>query len=183
MHSAVTFDDTNSYEDNNQTTHFESSLTLKSRKDEGNQMRQLSVLITLVVAALVAPAISSAQEPLDYKTAYSNAQAGDKPLLVLITATWCPPCQEMKRNTIPELMRKEAFKGFHYSTVDLDKEEKLARELIGKRGVPQLIMFEKQEGKWIRRYLRGAQTAQTVEAFVAQSGMLRTASANTNTGK
>ena len=146
-------------------------------------MRQFSVLITLVIAAMVAPALSIAQEPLDYKTAYSNAQAGDKPLLVLITATWCPPCQQMKQTTIPELMQKETFKGFHYSTVDLDKEEKLARELIGKRGVPQLIMFEKQDGKWVRRYLRGAQTVETVEAFVAQSGLLRTASANTQSGK
>ena len=146
-------------------------------------MRQFSVLITLVIAAMVAPALSNAQEPLDYKTAYSNALAGDKPLLVLITATWCPPCQQMKQTTIPELMQKETFKGFHYSTVDLDKEEKLARELIGKRGVPQLIMFEKQDGKWVRRYLRGAQTVETVEAFVAQSGLLRTASANTQSGK
>lgn len=146
-------------------------------------MRQFSILITLVIAALVAPATSNAQEPLSYNAAYANAQAGDKPLLVLVTAAWCPPCQEMKRTTIPELMQKEAFKGFHYSTVDLDKEEKLARELIGTRGVPQLIMFEKQKGKWIRRYLRGAQSAQTVEAFVAQSGLLRTASATTATDK
>jgi len=158
------------------------SLILKSLKDERNHMRQLSVLITMVIAAIAAPALSSAQEPLDYNTAYSNAQAGDKPLLVLVTATWCPPCQQMKQTTIPELMNKEAFKGFHYSTVDLDEEEKLARELIGQRGVPQLIMFEKQDGKWIRRYLRGAQTAQTVEAFVAQSGLMRTASASAQTG-
>ena len=146
-------------------------------------MRQLSILITFVVAAMVAPALTSAQEPLDYKTAYQNAQAGDKPLLVLITAAWCPPCQQMKQTTIPELMQKKTFKDFHYSTVDLDKEEKLARELIGQRGVPQLIMFEKQDGKWLRRYLRGAQTVETVEAFVAQSGLMRTASAETQSGK
>ena len=157
-------------------------------------MRHVSIMITFVVAAMIAPAISSAQEspenkttivqaPLDYKTAYSKAQAGDKPLLVLITAAWCPPCQQMKQTTIPQLMQKESFKDFHYSTVDLDKEEKLARELIGQRGVPQLIMFEKQDGKWVRRYLRGAQSVATVEAFVAQSGMLRTASAKDQTGK
>jgi len=146
-------------------------------------MRQLPFFIAVMIAAVAAPALSNAQQALDYKTAYANAQAGDKPLLVLVTADWCPPCQEMKRTTIPQLMQLEAFKGFHYSTVDLDKEEKLARELIGERGVPQLIMFEKQEGKWIRRYLRGAQTVQTVEAFVAQSGLLRTASASSQSGK
>ena len=126
-------------------------------------------------AALLITATAAAQEPVDYKTAFSKAQKGDKPLLVLVTAEWCPPCQIMKKTTIPKLLQKKAFNGFHFSTVDLDKQEKLARQLIGTRGVPQLIMYEKQDGKWIRRYLRGAQTTQTVEAFVAQASGIRTA--------
>lgn len=151
-------------------------------------MRQLAVFVALCIVAtmtsnLDAQQIKPPKKPLSYKAAYAKAQQGDKPLLVLITAKWCPPCQVMKATTIPELMKKDAFKGFHYSTVDLDQEEKLARQLIGTRGVPQLIMYEKKEGKWIRRYLRGAQTAQTVEAFVAQSHHLRTASAKSNIEK
>ena len=145
-------------------------------------MRQFSILITLVVAAILAPALLNGQEPnkqapLDYKTAYSNAQAGDKPLLVLVTATWCPPCQVMKQTTIPELLRKDTFKDFHYATVDLDEEKELGQQLIGSRGLPQLIMFEQEDGKWVRRYLRGIQTVETVEAFVAQASIFRTADA------
>ena len=120
-----------------------------------------------------------AQQPTDYRTAYQAAQTGEKPLLVLVTAEWCPPCKIMKNTTIPELMQKQAFKDFHYSTVDLDKDEKLARQLIGDRGVPQLIMYEKRNDKWIRRYLRGIQTPATVEAFVAQARVLRTANNST----
>lgn len=112
-----------------------------------------------------------------YKEAYRDAQAGDKPLLILVSATWCPPCQVMKQTTIPQLMEKDAFKDFHYATVDLDKEEELARQLIGNRGLPQLIMFEKNDDKWVRRYLKGIQTVATVEAFVAQASSYRTANA------
>lgn len=139
-------------------------------------MKNLWVLSALVVAFFATTALH-AQQPVNYKTAYKRAQAGDKPLLVLITAQWCPPCQVMKKTTIPNLMQKAAFKDFHYSTVDLDQEPTLARQLIGTRGVPQLIMFEKRDDKWVRRYLRGMQTPQTVEAFVAQANILRTASA------
>lgn len=139
-------------------------------------MKKFSVLSALIVALFAATTLN-AQKPVNYKTAYKRAQAGDKPLLVLITATWCPPCQVMKKTTIPELMQKEAFKDFHYATVDLDQEPTIARQLIGSRGVPQLIMFEKRDDKWVRRYLRGIQTPQTVEAFVAQAKVLRTASA------
>ena len=112
-----------------------------------------------------------------YAEAYRDAQAGDKPLLVLVSATWCPPCQVMKQSTIPQLMAKDAFKDFHYATVDLDQQEDLARQLIGNRGLPQFIMFEKQEGKWVRRYLKGIQSVATVEAFVAQASSYRTADA------
>lgn len=118
----------------------------------------------------------SAKLAKSYKDAYRDAQEGDKPLLVLVTATWCPPCQVMKKTTIPALLRKDSFKDFHYAMVDLDAEEELGRQLIGNRGLPQLIMFEKEDGKWVRRYLRGVQTVQTVEAFVAQASSLRTAS-------
>jgi thiol:disulfide interchange protein len=142
-------------------------------------MKKLFAALALTVATTVSSS-ALAQSPTDYRTAYQQAQEGDKPLLVLVTATWCPPCQVMKRTTIPELMQKKAFKDFYYSTVDLDEEEPLARQLIGDRGVPQLIMYEKQGDKWVRRYLPGLQTASNVEAFVAQSGMLRTADASTD---
>ena len=116
--------------------------------------------------------------PNDYKTAYEKAQKGDKPLLVLVTAEWCPPCQTMKKTTIPQLMQKKAFRNFHYATVDLNADEKLARQLIGNRGVPQFIMFEKKNDRWVRRYLRGIQTPNSVEAFMAQAETLRTADAS-----
>lgn len=140
-------------------------------------MKIAAVLMTISALAM------TEGQPNDYKTAYEKAQAGDKPLLVLVTAEWCPPCQVMKTTTIPELMAKDAFKDFHFATVDLDRERGLARKLIGQRGVPQLIMFERQNGEWVRRYLRGAQTIETVEAFIAQANQVRTASADETVGK
>lgn len=134
----------------------------------------MNLISALTIIAVTGLAVDN---PTDYKTAYNNAQTGDKPLLVLVTAKWCPPCQVMKSTTIPTLMAKQAFKDFHYATVDLDAEESLARQLIGNRGVPQLIMYEKHGDKWARRYLRGIQTPETVEAFVAQATTPRTANA------
>ena len=148
----------------------------------------MSLLNTLVVTTALAFFMcgqAAGQESADaamghsktYAEAYRDAQAGDKPLLVLVSATWCPPCQVMKQTTIPELIQKDAFKDFHYATVDLDQQEDLARQLIGNRGLPQFIMFEKHDGQWVRRYLKGIQSVATVEAFVAQASSYRTADA------
>lgn len=133
------------------------------------------MLAGLLLLAATVPVL--ADEPLDYKTAYAKAQQGDKPLLVLVTATWCPPCQSMKATTIPQLLRQDAFKDFHYATVDLDEEAELAQKLIGNRGVPQLIVFEKVEGKWQKRYMAGYQTVANVEKFILNPVVVRTADA------
>ena len=54
----------------------------------------------VMLTALVAVSTANAQQPVDYKTAYEKAQKGEKPLLVLITADWCPPCQVMKKTCL-----------------------------------------------------------------------------------
>ena len=140
----------------------------------------MQLFILILAGSLVG---SHSGEATDYRTAYSRAQNGDKPLLVLVTADWCAPCQTMKATTIPELQSKDAFRNFHYATVDLGKEEELARKLIGKRGVPQLIVFEKKDDRWQRRYLRGIQSVEKVQAFIEQSSPTRTAAAKTSIDK
>lgn len=126
---------------------------------------------SLVVMLAAVAIFANGSEPTDYPTAFKRAQSGDKPLLVLVTADWCPPCQQMKATTIPNLISKNAFKDFHFATVDLGQEEKLARKLIGDRGIPQIILFEKGERRWEKRYLRGIQSTASVEAFIEKSQM------------
>ena len=144
--------------------------------DEGKIFMRLPPTLLAVFSFIMITATSAfGQTPVDYTTAFQRAQAGDKPLLVLVTATWCPPCQVMKNTTIPELMRKDAFKNCHWATVDFDAENEIAMQLTEGKGVPQLLMFEKRDGKWIRRRMAGYKNAPTVEAFVAQSEQLRMA--------
>ena len=147
-----------------------------SRHGRRTNFMKLPPTILAVLSFVVITATSAfGQNPVDYTTAFQRAQAGDKPLLVLVTATWCPPCQVMKNTTIPELMRKDAFKNCHWATVDFDAENDIAMQLTDGKGVPQLLMFEKRDGKWTRRKLAGYKNAPTVEAFVAQSEQLRMA--------
>jgi thiol-disulfide isomerase/thioredoxin len=121
----------------------------------------------------------SGKSAMTYSQAFKKAQAGDKPLLVMVTAEWCPPCQVMKSSTLPVLLQKNAFQNFHFAMMDYDAESELADKLIGDRGLPQLIMYEQSNGKWLRRYIngkRGIHSVERVESFVAQAGTFRLAS-------
>lgn len=145
-------------------------------------MKFFSATITMMMVASVS-SFASAQQPTDYRTAYNETQQGTKPLLVLVTAEWCPPCQLMKKTTFPQLIEKKAFQNCNFSKVDLDKEEALGRQLMGTQGIPQLIMFEKHENTWVKRSLVGIQTPETIEAFIAQAGQVRLAEAEETVNK
>ncbi len=128
------------------------------------------------------PQQTDAKKALTYTQAYKKAQAGDKPLLVMVTADWCPPCRVMKANTLPILLQKKTFENFHFAMLDYDKESEIANQLIGDRGLPQLIMYEKSNGKWLRRYIngqKGIHSVELVEKFVAEAGTVRLASNGT----
>ena len=92
---------------------------------------RFSVAALAIFAGLLinstAPAIDTTAESVDYETAYHRAQADHKPLLVLVTAEWCEPCQKMKNTTMAEMLGNEALQDVHFATVDVDKDEQDAK--------------------------------------------------------
>ena len=119
---------------------------------------------------------TAAPKAMTYAEAFKKAKVGDKPLLVLVTADWCPPCRQLKASTLPTLIQRKSFRNFHFAMMDYDKQPELAKELIEDRGLPQLIMFEKSNGKWLRRTIngnKGIHSVEGVEMFVAKAGTVR----------
>jgi len=135
------------------------------------------LFMNYVPVILVLAALSNSSEPTDYRTAFDRAMKGDKPLLVLVTAEWCPPCQMMKKTTIPDLISANQLKGCHFAMVDLDRDSNDARNLIGNGTVPQLILFEKHEGNWKTRKLMGYSPPEAVVSFIGESKPVLTANA------
>src|SRR5260221_7103269 len=86
-----------------------------------------------------------------YQTALQDAQAQQRPLLVLVGANWCPGCQAMKQRVLPGLARRGALKAVSFTTVDADSDAETARLLMRGSSIPQLIVFSRlPDGKWHR---------------------------------
>lgn len=131
---------------------------------------QTSVVSAKHDAPVVSPA-ATAQEPeqqtdFGYAAAFEKAQASDRPLVVIVTATWCAPCQVMKDQTIKQVMAKDGFHDVILALVDVDEEPELAKNLTKGKGIPHVVVFEKNEEKWKRRTLFGFQTVETLSAFI-----------------
>ena len=68
---------------------------------------------------------------------------GDKPAIIDLYATWCPPCKKL--SPILEEIQKQYGKKIQIYKVDVDKESELAR-LFNASSIP-LMVFIPKDGK------------------------------------
>ena len=128
----------------------------------------VSLLLAVVFASVTT---SESAKDHDYKTAYKDAAANNRPLMVVVGAEWCPACHILKDTTIKPMVRTGELDQVNVAVVDRDAEPELAEQLTkGVKMLPQIIVFTKNEsGKWERQKLMGYQPKQPVRRLVARA--------------
>ena len=126
-------------------------------------------LITLLVAALLIPAFASdfpAGSPkfgTSYDAALATAKKEGKPVVLVFSASWCPPCQSMKKNVYPSAEVKPMHDKFVWAYLDVDVEANAkAAEKFGVQGIPH-IQFLSSEGKDVDKLVGGTAPADFAE--------------------
>lgn len=122
-------------------------------------------MTTLIVSALLQASVLGAPEQ-DYATAVQQSLQSGRPLVVLLGADWCPACKVMRNSTLPAVAQKGGLDGVVFTYVDVDKNPQLTTQLARGSSIPQLIRFEKKEGKWSVRHMIGGHSVQKVTSFI-----------------
>ena len=75
------------------------------------------------------------------------AKASGKPVVVVFSASWCPPCQAMKQSVYPSAAVKPLQDRFEWAYLDIDEpaNEAVAKK-YGVKGIPH-IQFLSKDGK------------------------------------
>ena len=98
-------------------------------------------LIPAVLALILAPALSFGGPAFshDYTKALAKAKASNKPLILIFSASWCPPCQQMKHSVYPSKEVQPYHDKFVWAYLDADLKEN-ARVLgaYGVSGIPHI---------------------------------------------
>ena len=110
-------------------------------------MKRNTQAVGLVLLGLVAVGVYSIwlrPEPgtvVDFPAALIQSQKSGKPVLVDFWATWCGPCQEMRRTTWKDPRVRKAMDDYVFLEVDVDRNQKLASQ-YEVSGIPHLVLLD-----------------------------------------
>jgi thioredoxin-like negative regulator of GroEL len=108
-----------------------------------------------------------AEEDESYTEAHRVAEKTGKPIVVMVGADWCAPCQAMRRTILPRVREHGLFRKVAFAHVNVDREKELAAEITGGgKSVPQLVMFRKTKDGWVRQKMIGSHSVEEIEKFI-----------------
>jgi thiol:disulfide interchange protein len=98
-----------------------------------------------VVGYLVIAHGAAGPGPLSPAPAQARA-TGPRPVLMLFTADWCPPCRTLKSNVLSDpSVQTRLQTRYTFETVDLSTRDRASAEVaqsFGVEGIPTLILFD-----------------------------------------
>lgn len=130
----------------------------------------MSLRITISVLALTMPlALATVPSSAEIATRFTAAALGEaqkagKPILVEVSAPWCPTCKAQKA-VLSELEQQDRFKGFTRLSVDFDSQ-KADLKTLGASMQSTLIVYkgDKEVGRVVGETGKGA-----IEALLAKA--------------
>lgn len=125
------------------------STPVRPHFDHPPMKRTLLTILALIAATLNAADFpkGSPQFATSADAALKAAKDNGKPAILVFSASWCGPCQEMKKDVYPSASVKPFHDKFNWAYLDIDVEAN--GKLFGSYkldGVPS-IMFVDSEGK------------------------------------
>ena len=94
-----------------------------------------------------------------YDAALANFKANKRPLLVVLTASWCGPCQRLKREMQSHL-DAGVFDGTDVVFLDVDRFRSTANQISGTTefSIPFLALYVHRDGKPVREKVESGYT-------------------------
>lgn len=88
----------------------------------------------------------------NFNTTLKEAKKNGKPIVVVFSAIWCPPCQEMKKAVYPSEPVKAYHDQFNWAYVDVDESsnEKVVTKFEAGNILPTVLFLDAQ-GELIKK--------------------------------
>lgn len=123
-----------------------------------DRKHHLWAMLTLLLAF---PLMLNAAPPKGWKTNLDEVKAisakAGKPVMIMFSAEWCPPCKTMKESVFPDADVSRELQNFIPAYIDTDQQEKLS-ESYQVQGMPTFVFLD-TKGMEIARFSGGTEKA------------------------
>ena len=117
--------------------------------------RPCSPFLRFSVSSAVCADENSPEFKLDFETAAAEAADSGKPMIVIASAVWCPPCQHMKKEVYPDSKVEPYHDDFVWAYLDADEESNQpVLSALGVTGLPHIAFLT--PGKELIGHFNGA---------------------------
>jgi len=127
-------------------------------------LNRRSLLAGVALGFLVVSGARAANKVPFEATAFKAARDSGKPVVLQVTATWCGPCQLMKR-TVSELVERPDFKDVMIFEADYDANKEDLRQ-INAYNVTMLVLYRNKTE--VQRTV-GETQAEVIEPFLRKA--------------
>ncbi len=131
-------------------------------------------MVSVLFAIALSLFTSEHEAKQSYAMAYEKSITEKKPLVVVVSAEYCPACHVLKDTTIKSMEQNGELDDCSVVVIDRDADPELAKQLMaGEKMVPQIIVFSQSDtGRWKRLKLTGFQPAQPVRSLIRSAKLL-----------
>ena len=127
-------------------------------------------MVSIFLAVVLTSVTSDQSLQQNYADAYQQSVQEEKPLMVVVSAPWCPACNVLKESTIKPMADSGELDGVSLTVINQEEDPELVKELTeGEQMLPQIIVYTKDKGRWKRRKLMGYQPKQPVRSLLRRA--------------
>ena len=127
-------------------------------------------MVSIFLAVVLTSVTSDQSLQQNYADAYQQSVQEEKPLMVVVSAPWCPACNVLKESTIKPMADSGELDGVSLTVINQEEDPELVKELTeGEQMLPQIIVYTKDKGRWKRRKLMGYQPKQPVRSMLRRA--------------
>tara|TARA_R110002020_G_scaffold368536_5_gene580373 strand:- start:9254 stop:9628 length:375 start_codon:yes stop_codon:yes gene_type:complete len=118
-------------------------------------------VLAAIAVCLISPCFAHAEIHTSYFNAYTASQADKKTFVIVIGASWCPPCKKMESmiEANPHVAEQGHLVILDYKAADVSK-------LYSGSSVPAIVRFKWEGEKWVKTTIIGGQSYSQLKRFI-----------------
>lgn len=127
----------------------------------------LAVLILAVIASFACGQDSNSCDIERFETytdALDIAKQQERPMLILLTAKWCPACKLFAKDVLRPMRDAGELKPLVYFELDIDDYPTESRSLMEGNRIPQLVIYDLKNARLYSR--KESQVKSKVQQFI-----------------